>query len=86
MSLKDNENNDLFVESAVVDLSNSEIIGKSINVNFDNSLFSNNENEPRLKGNSVIANKDETIVYKGVFTTCKKIKKTVHLGKYMLIK
>ena len=75
LSLKDNENNDLFVESAVVDLSNSEIIGKSINVNFDNSLFSNNENEPRLKGNSVIANKDETIVYKGVFTTCKKNKK-----------
>jgi len=75
LSLKDNENNDLFVENAVVDLSNSEIIGKNININFDNSLFSNNENEPRLKGNSVIANKDETIVYKGVFTTCKKNKK-----------
>jgi len=75
LNLKDNENNDLFLENAIVDLNKNEIIGKNINIDFDNSLFSNNENEPRLKGSSILANQDETTVYKGVFTTCKKNKK-----------
>ncbi len=75
LNLKDGENNDLFLENAIVDLKKSEIIGKNINIDFDNSLFSNNENDPRLKGNSIIYNQNETAVYKGVFTTCKKNKK-----------
>ena len=75
LNLKDGENNDLFLEDAIVDLKKNEIIGKNINIDFDNSLFSNNENEPRLKGNSIISNQNETAVYKGVFTTCKKNKK-----------
>ena len=75
LNLKDGENNDLFLENAIVDLKKNEIIGKNINIDFDNSLFSNNENDPRLKGNSIIYNQNETAVYKGVFTTCKKNKK-----------
>ncbi len=75
LNLKDNENNDLFLENAMVNLKTNEIIGKNININFNNSLFSNNENEPRLKGNSIVVNQNETAVYKGVFTTCKKNKK-----------
>jgi len=75
LNLKDGENNDLFLENAIVDLNKNEIIGKNINIDFDNSLFSNNENDPRLKGNSIIYNQNETAVYKGVFTTCKKNKK-----------
>ena len=75
LNLKDGENNDLFLEDAIVDLKKNEIIGKNINIDFDNSLFSNNENDPRLKGNSIISNQNETAVYKGVFTTCKKNKK-----------
>ena len=75
LNLKDNENNSLFLKEAIVDLNKNEIIGKNINIDFDNSLFSNNKNEPRLKGNSIVANKNETAVYKGVFTTCKRDKK-----------
>jgi len=75
LNLKDNENNSLFLKEAIVDLNKNEIIGKDIDIDFDNSLFSNNENEPRLKGNSIVANKNETAVYKGVFTTCKRDKK-----------
>ena len=75
LNLKDGENNDLFLDNAIVDLNKNEIIGKNINIDFDNSLFSNNENDPRLKGNSIIYNQNETAVYKGVFTTCKKNKK-----------
>ena len=75
LNLKDNENNNLFLEDAIVDLKKNEIIGKNINIDFDNSLFENNENEPRLKGNSIVADQNETAVYKGVFTTCKRNKK-----------
>ena len=38
--------------------------------NFEDSLFGNNENDPRLKGNSLISEKNNTTVYKGSFTTC----------------
>ena len=41
---------------------------------FDNSLFGNKKNEPRLKGRSLISNENESIIYKGSFTTCKKNK------------
>ena len=81
LNLKDGENNDLFLEDAIVDLKKNEIIGKNINIDFDNSLFSNNENDPRLKGNSIIYNQNETAVYKGVFTTGKKNKKNCHPWK-----
>ena len=47
------------------------LIGKDISIAFNNSNFEKN-NEPRLKGTTVISNREETIVKKGVFTTCKK--------------
>ena len=75
LNLKDSENNSLFLKEAIVDLNKNEIIGKNIHIDFDNSLFSNSENEPRLKGNSIVTNENETAVYKGVFTTCKRNKK-----------
>ena len=52
----------------------NEVLAKDVDVDFKNSLFGNKNNEPRLKGNAVISNKDETNIYKAVFTTCKKIK------------
>ena len=35
-------------------------------------MFDNDENEPRLKGNKALSKKNETIVSKASFTTCKK--------------
>jgi LPS-assembly protein len=35
-------------------------------------MFDNDENEPRLKGNKALSKKNETIVSKAIFTTCKK--------------
>ena len=75
ITLFDNKNNKYYLENSQVDLENNEIVGKDINIDFDNSLFGNDKNEPRLKGKSVISNSQETIVYKGVFTTCKKTEK-----------
>ena len=38
-------------------------------MDFDNSLFGNKNNEPRLKGKSITSNSEENTIYKGVFTT-----------------
>ena len=40
-------------------------------MNLDNSMINNN-NQPRLKGNSLINDNDIAKIKKGVFTTCKK--------------
>ena len=65
--------NDLYnFKDAIIDLASDEIVGKDVSIKFDNSKFGNKNNEPRLKGNTVYANKNSTVLKKGVFTTCKK--------------
>ena len=59
----------------MVNIKTNEIIGKDIKIDFRNDTFGNSENEPRLKGNYASANKEETIIKNGIFTTCKKNKK-----------
>ena len=72
--LNDEFGNKYNFSNAVVNLKKNEVLAKDVDVDFKNSLFGNKDNEPRLKGNAVISNKDETNIYKAVFTTCKKIK------------
>ena len=72
--LNDEFGNKYNFSNAVVNLKKNEVLAKDVDVDFKNSLFGNKNNEPRLKGNAVISNKDETNIYKAVFTTCKKIK------------
>jgi hypothetical protein len=45
--------------------------GIPLAIYFEDSLFGNNKNDPRLKGNSLISEENSTTVYKGSFTTCK---------------
>ena len=71
----DNKNNKYYVENSIINLKTNEILGKDINILFDNPLFGNENNEPRLKGRSVISDDEKTTVYKGIFTTCKKREK-----------
>ena len=71
--LNDQFGNKYNFSNAVVNLKNNEVLAKDVDVDFKNSLFGNKDNEPRLKGNSVISNQNETNIYKAVFTTCKKI-------------
>ena len=49
-----------------------DLIEEDIEINFRNDVFGNSENEPRLKGNYALSNKEETIIKSGIFTTCKK--------------
>ncbi len=61
------------IEMAFLDLNKKELIAKDVGLNFKISDVS--ENEPRLKGRSLISNDINTIVKKGTFTFCKKREK-----------
>ena len=66
--------NEYHFDTAIVNFSSQEIIGDGIKIDFFNNAFGNEQNDPRLRGNSIYSDKNETIVEKGVFTTCKKQK------------
>ena len=67
----DIEKNISNIKKAYVNLKSKRLIGKDILIDFNNKNF-NNDNEPRLKGNSVASVSGNTTITKGVFTTCKK--------------
>ncbi len=73
VNLIDNESNEYFFEIAKLNLKTDEIVGKDLSVKFNQKYFDKN-NEPRLKANAVIIDKENTRFKKGVFTTCKKRK------------
>ncbi len=58
---------------AFLDLEKKELVAKDVGLNF--KITENSENEPRLKGRSLISNNENTIVNKGTFTFCKKREK-----------
>ena len=72
LKIYDNQKNQYFLKNGIVNLGSNEFAGKEIEINFKKSLFGNEENDPRLKGKSLTASNDQTNIYKGVFTTCKK--------------
>ena len=74
LSLFDNLNNQYYLSFAVINLKENKFLGSDVSIDFEDSLFGNNENDPRLKANSLIAENNETKVYKGSFTTCKQNK------------
>ncbi len=71
--VSDKNNNTFDLEIAYLDLNKKEIIAKDIGLNF--KISENSENEPRLKGRSLVSDKENTIVKKGTFTFCKKREK-----------
>ena len=70
--LHDNENNKYFLEDGIINLPKNILLGKDIKVNFTSKGFEVPEGEPRLKGNSMVYGNGDTIIEKGIFTTCKK--------------
>ena len=71
LDLTDINKNNFILKEAFVDLENGQIEGKDLKLFFNKSILGNVENDPRIFGSSVINNKNETIVNKGVFTSCK---------------
>ena len=47
------------------------LIGKDIKINLRNDSFGQPDNDPKLKGNSVIYENNKTLIKKGIFTSCK---------------
>ena len=74
IKLSDNEDNELEINKAFINLESNEIIGSDFNFNFNKDSFGNSENDPRFFGRYILNNENETTIKKGVFTTCKKVK------------
>ncbi len=68
---KDIQGNILKTSVAFINTDTNRLFGKDININLSNKSF-NKENDPRLKGNSIVYENNTTTISKGVFTTCKK--------------
>ena len=71
LEFEDKDKNIVKTELAYINTESGKLFGKDVNMIFNNSSFSNN-NEPRLKANSVTKNENITELTKGIFTTCKK--------------
>ena len=66
----DRDLNNYFFKNSKINLKINEIVGKEIKVDFINSFFGDENNDPQLKGRSVTSNDRETKIYKTVFSTC----------------
>ena len=71
LNLIDSEKNNFKLKEAAINLTSREVIGQDIKVFFNKSILGNLENDPRIFGNSIYDNPNETVIKKGVFTSCK---------------
>ena len=69
--LKDFNQNTYHIDLAYINTESNKLFGKDINISLNNEYF-NKDNEPRLKGMSLVQDELSTEITKGVFTTCKK--------------
>ena len=66
----DNFNNNYSFLDSKINMITKEIVGKEIKIDFVDDLFGDENNDPRLKGKSIISNKKFTKIHKSVFSTC----------------
>jgi len=71
MKMTDLQQNIIKLNIAYINLNTRNLIGKDVSINLNNKTF-NKKNEPRLKGASLNSDLQNSILTKGVFTTCKK--------------
>ncbi len=67
----DIEGNNFDTTLAYINTKTNKLFGKDVSINLNNKSF-NKDNEPRLKGVSLINDEENTDITKGVFTTCKR--------------
>ena len=70
IELLDNKKNKYYINKGFVKLKENILIGKDIKINLRNDTFGIKDNEPKLKGNSIIYENEKTIIKKGIFTSC----------------
>ena len=71
IKLIDNKKNKYFIKKGFLKTKENVLIGKDIKINLRNDSFGHPDNEPKLKGNSVIYENNKTLIKKGIFTSCK---------------
>ena len=71
VEMTDVDKNYYFFKKSIVNLSKDILLAKDVSIKFAKDTFGNADNDPRLKGNSLTFNKNETIVKDGIFTSCK---------------
>ena len=71
VNFKDLNNNKFSTSLAYLNTKTNKLFGKDVNVMLNNKSF-DRDNEPRLKANSIVNDKDFSILTKGAFTTCKR--------------
>ena len=69
LRLVDKDFNEYITKHSLIDLNNNKIAAKDVEIYF--SKEANFGENSRLKGNYMLSDKNETIIDKGVFTTCK---------------
>jgi len=74
VEMNDEIGNKYYFENAIINFKSSEIIADDIKIDFFKSSFGNIKNDPRLRGNYLYSNNNQSLIKKGVFTTCKKNK------------
>ena len=72
INMIDRDKNNYSFENSMINLNNHTLLAKDVEINFAKNIFGNLDNDPRLKGTSLSANNNTTIIKNGVFTTCKK--------------
>ena len=72
VKMLDIEKNFYNFDSAILDFSKNKIIADNVSIDFNKNIFGNPLNDPRLKGNYFFSDANNSIIKKGVFTTCKK--------------
>ena len=72
VKLLDLEKNFYKFDNAIIDFSKNKIKADNVNIDFNKNIFGNSLNDPRLKGNYFFSDGKNSIIKKGVFTTCKK--------------
>ncbi len=70
--MTDQINNSYYFENAIISFENNEMIGDNVKIDFFKNSFGNIDNDPRLRGNYLYSDNDQSLIKKGVFTTCKK--------------
>jgi len=69
-NITDSNNNNYSFENTKVNLKTNEIVGTEVKIDFIDSFFGNEKNDPKLSGKSFISDDDATRVFKTVFSTC----------------
>jgi len=72
IEILDIDNNEYFIKSGMVNLRENLLQGKDVLVNLTPKGFEVPDAEPRIKGNSIYYGNQNTLIKKGIFTSCKK--------------